>query len=77
MTDFQRPLLHALLVSPSYIVYDEALWTFPRWMNAVVLAFRGCLESWMSADCSAFCARSREVYAESSAKVRDTMVCDS
>ena len=33
-TTFQRAPLHALLVSRSYITYDEAMFTFPQWMTA-------------------------------------------
>ena len=42
---FQRVPLHALLVSRSYITYEEAMSSFPHWVAAVAQAFSGWIES--------------------------------
>ena len=74
---FQQVPLHGLLVSRSYITYDEAMSTFPQWMAAAAQAFNAWLESWETRDFAASRARSREVSAEPWATVRGTMVRDS
>ena len=51
---FQRAQLHALLVSPSYITYHEAMSTFPQWMAAAARAFGAWLESGVTQDFAAF-----------------------
>ena len=71
---FQRPPLHALLVSMSYITYEEAISSFPHWMAAVAQAFNQWIGSWMTQDHPAFRERSRMVSAQSGATVRGTMV---
>ena len=71
---FQRAPLHALLVSRSYITYDEAMSTFPQWMAAVAQAFSEWVKSWIAQDCPTFRERSRTVSAQSWATVRGTMV---
>ena len=71
---FQRAPLHALLVSRSYITYEEAMSSFPHWMAAVAQAFSQWIESWMIQDYPAFRERSRMVSAQSWATVRGTMV---
>ena len=47
---FQRAPLHALLVSRSYITYEEAMSLFPHWMAAVAQAFSQWIESWVVQD---------------------------
>ena len=71
---FQRAPLHALLVSRSYITYEEALSSFPLWMAAVAQAFSQWIESWMTQDYPAFGERSRMVSAQSWATVCGTTV---
>ena len=71
---FQRAPLNALLVSRSYITYEEAMSSFPHWMAAVAQAFSQWIESWMVRDYPAFRERSRMVSAQSWATVRGTMV---
>ena len=71
---FQRAPLHALLVSRSYITYEEAMSSFPHWMAAVAQAFSQWIESWMTQDYPAFRERSRMVSAHSWSTVRGTMV---
>ena len=60
---FQRAPLHALLVSMSYITYEEAMSLFPHWMAAVAQAFSRWIQSWMIKDYPAFRERSRMVFA--------------
>ena len=74
---FQRAPLHALLVSRSYIAYNEAMSTFPQWMAAAAQALSAWLQSWVTEDFAAFRARSTEVSAQSWASIRGTMVRDS
>ena len=51
---FQRAPVHVLLVSKLYIMYDEAMSTFPQWMAAVAQAFSQWIEPWMVQDYSTF-----------------------
>ena len=74
---FQRATLHALLVSRSFITYDEAMSTFPQWMAAAAQAFSQWIESWVAQDYPTFWERSRMVSAQSCATIRGTMVRDS
>ena len=55
----QRAPLHALLVSTSYITYEEAVSSFPHWMAAVARAFSQWNECWMTQDYPTFRERSR------------------
>ena len=71
---FQRAPLHALLVSRSYITYEEAMSSFPQWMAAPEEAFSQWIESWMTQDYPAFWERSRMVSTHTWATVRGTMV---
>ena len=71
---FQRAPMHALLVSRSYITYEEAMSSLPHWMAAVAQAFSRWIESWMGQDYPAFRERSRMVPAQSWTTVRGTMV---
>ena len=71
---FQRALLHALLVSRSYITHTEAMSMFPKWMAAAAHAFSQWIESCVSQDFPAFRERSRTVSAQSWATIRATMV---
>ena len=70
----QRAPLHALLVSKSYITYEEAMSSFPHWMAAMAQALSQWIESWMVWDYRAFWERSRMVSAQSWATVRGTVV---
>ena len=54
-----------LLVSRSYITYEEAMTSFAHWMGAVAQAFSQWIESWMIQDYPAFRERSRMVSAQS------------
>ena len=74
---FQRAPLHALLVSKSYITYEEAMFTFPQWMAAVAQAFSQWIEFSMPRDYSMFRKRPRTVSAQSWATIRCTMVLGS
>ena len=71
---FQRAPLHALLVSWSYITYEEAMSSFPHWMAAAAQAFSQRIESWVVQDYPAFRERSGMVFAQSWATVHGTMV---
>ena len=71
---YQRAPLDALLVSRSYITYEEAMSSFPHWMAAVAQAFSQWIESWMVQDYPAFRERSRMVSQQFLATVRGTMV---
>ena len=71
---FQRALLHAFLVSTSYITYEEAMSSFPHWMAAVAKAFSQWIVSSVVQDYPAFRQRYRMVSAQSWATVRGTMV---
>ena len=71
---FQRAPLHALLVSSSYITYEEAMSLFPQWMAAVPQGFSQGIESWMVPDYPAFREQSCMVFAQSWATTRATMV---
>ena len=55
---FQRAPLHALVVSRSYITYDEAMSTFPQWMAGAAQAFSQWIESWLAQDYPSFWERS-------------------
>ena len=73
---FQRAPLHALPVSWSYIMHNEAISTFHRWMAAAP-AFGHWCQLWVAKAFPPFRARSRRVSAQSCATICGTMVRDS
>ena len=76
-TTFQRAPLHAVLLSRSYLMQDEARSRFLQWIAAAAQACSQRIKSCMSQDYPTFREGSRMVSALSWATLSGTMVRDS